>query len=813
MLQTSNRPRRAPRILGLGLLLLGACGGGGKSLRGVVHLDPRLEDGGSSTELLAAAIETTRTWTFDAGQHPDWTRVRVPFEDRANRAWEWQAGSEALAAETVTSLAWRGTLTRSTRARLSWRTSEDPEGSWPGQRTAEISVPADPTGAELRHFDLGSHPSWTGEVVALRFEPDGLLGIEAGLSELRLERSGFGGGLEPLGEGSADGGLVVLDGYARRTWPAAFGMPLFAEVLVPADGRLVLDVALAAHLRTALERVHLAVDVAKPGTDGLAGLGWERLWYRSVVPRMAPTETLWTAATVDLSAYAGETVRLRLRAWSGHGKDDVEHGLDGGSSQAAVLWGAPEVLGDQGPDLAPHILLVTLDTTRADALDPGAGLAHAPFLAELAETGIRFTTAFAASNATQPSHASILTGAWPTDHGVRDNYSVLVDGNVTLPERLRELGYHSLGAVSQRYIGAGAGYGQGFDEFVQPMPDASIDGGSTIQGLRKRVAELVEQDPDRPLFLWLHLFDPHTPYQSPEGYAAGHAERFGPGPAARVPAGTPGALPDVDVLPEEFEFLAGINNLERVRHLYGVGVDYADALVENLASSLATAGVLGRTAFFVTADHGESLGERSSYFNHQGLYPEVVRVPLIVRVPGGPAGLEVTDAVSGVDVAPTILRYAAGGRQYDDRFLRGRDLLAGLVTESVEPDGEAVPAAERLVFFEHAGERQVGLRAGKWHFIATFADDMLFGVELVAGPDGKLVPREKPVPNGHFELYDVEADPGLTSNLAEQQPALAESFLHRIYEWRADAFDLTAGAETARETTAAERDELDKLGY
>ncbi len=511
--------------------------------------------------------------------------------------------------------------------------------------------------------------------------------------------------------------------------------------------------------------------------------------------------------SVDLADHAGERVRLRLRAWSGHGKDDVEHGLGGQLGRTSVLWGAPEVLGSPGSDPAPHILLVTLDTTRADALEAGGGLASAPFLTELAESGMRFSSAYAASNATQPSHATILTGTWPTDHGVHDNYSVLVDGNRTLPERLRELGYHTVAAVSQRYIGAGCGFGQGFDEFHQALPDASVDGGKTIQGLRARLTELIEQDADRPLFIWLHLFDPHTPYRSPEGYVAQHAERFGAAPAMHAAPGSPDALPAIDVVPTEFAFLEGTSSLAHARHLYGMGVDYADALVENLASSLATSGALGRTAFFVTADHGESLGERSSYFNHQGLFPEVVRVPLILRVPGGPAGLVVDEPVSGVDLAPTILRYAAGGRPYDDGDLRGRDLLAGHVTEAVEvPD-------ERPLFFEHAGERQVGLRTDRWYAILTLAEDMAFGIELETLPDGRRVPRELPVPAGTMQLFDHVADPGLTRDLAADQPETIAALRQYLDDWRADSMDLVGDADTNRETTAAERDELEKLGY
>lgn len=794
--------------------------------RGVVHLDPRLEDGRSSASALTAVSEVTVAWNFDKGKHADWTLVSVPFEGQLCRAWEWHAkpGQPGLDSAVIDGLSWRGAVPRSTRARISWRRTSDAEGTWPSVCMAETAVLSDESGALQHSLDLGGHPAWNGgsdsegrpsdagDIRSIRFEPDGLLGLNTSIDELSFSRRGFWGGFESLQpDFAADGGLVVLSGYGRRAWPTDFGVPLYADVTIPKGGQLLFDVALGAQHRTELERIHLAIDIADAGTAGEDADEWERVWYRTLVPRMAPEETLWTAAKVDLAEFEGDAVRVRFRSWAGHGVDSTSEGLEGTLSRSSVFWGTPEIMGSQPKDRAPNILLVTMDTTRADALaGVGADAALAPYLQKLAATGIRFEQAYSTSNATQPSHASILTGTWPMDHGVHDNYAFFGEDNITLAERLRKRGYHTIGAVSQRYIGAGSGFGQGFDEFLQAAPTASLDGSATVEGLHTRLEEWSELAPDRPFFLWLHLFDAHTPYAAPAEYQSKHNARLAEAgigiPSAMVAPGTASALPVVDELPDEMRFLAGTNSLDFAKHLYRSEVSYADSLIENVASALSGANQLGATAFFVTADHGESLGENGSYFNHMGLLEEVVHVPLIVRIPGGPAGVVVDDLASGVDLVPTILSYVDRGT-FDAAgaagVLRGRDLLAGLVT----PDAELSDKGAR-VFFEHSGRRQVGYREGSQHFVTTIGDGMRHGIEVVSDAGGRRVLREIPVPIGASFLFDAGSPSG--GNLSSAQPEEVKRRTAVLKAWLASARPI---ASEQRATTASERADLDKLGY
>lgn len=802
----------------LALLLIAACSEA-PIQRGVVHLDPRLPDGRSSAAVLAA-LETPAPTPPLAS----WTQT--------GRTWSTPADF-TVATATVGGLSFTTDVPRATRALVTWRRTSDPAGTWPAAAAAEVAVePGQPVALQL-----AGHPAWNGTVDVLRITPDRELGLDARLTGVSLLQRGFWDGFEPLGQGEgvprSDGGLVTLNDAGRRVWPASFGVPLVATVDVPRAGRLLFDVALSAAHREALERVHLAVDIAAAGTDPTQAKGWTRAWSRELVPRQAPTETLWQWVRVDLAEHAGERIEVRFRAWAGHGVDAVSVGIDGRlddpSLRADVLWGAPEIVGDPDAWPLPNLLLVTLDTTRADF-----GGAPTPYLDELRARGITFSDTLATSNSTQPSHASILTGTYPMDHGVHDNYSQLLGANRTLPERLRELGYHTVGAVSQRFIGAGYGYGQGFDEFYQAGPGASLDGSVTVELLQKRIAEWGRIEPERPVFLWLHLFDPHTPYTAPDDYARSHRERFGPAPAAEGGQAFPAATPSGESYAQALPWLAGATTVEQARDLYAVEVAYADALVENLASSLASAELLGKTAFFVTADHGESLGEQGIWFDHRGVHAAVSEVPFIVVIPGGPAGTVDHAPVSGIDLAPTLLRFAAAGRPVSLDGMRGRDLLAGQVTGPLE---QGAPLAERPRLVEHAERSGYALRLGAEQLIRMERDVERTRLSTVAGQpvnapgleligetyyDFNRTPSAPPF-TGEWPLRRTDLagarllDFGAAFKQApEDDPQVAvkmQALRAQLDALLADAWDIPAGASAKRETTPAERADLDALGY
>ncbi|TAJ04860.1 MAG: hypothetical protein EPO68_16860, partial [Planctomycetota bacterium] len=435
------------------------------------------------------------------------------------------------------------------------------------------------------------------------------------------------------------------------------------------------------------------------------------------------------------------------------------------------------------------LVLVTLDTTRADHIGE-----RTPYLTELARRGIAFEQAFAPSNATQPSHATILTGMWVGDHGVTSNLCVLADANATLAERLRARGYFTAAAVSQPFLGPGSGFGQGFDVFLQSAPQAPFDGSSTVFRMRQ-LFELWEKDQgERPFFLWLHLFDPHTPYGPPSDYASAYAERWkSPRPDALAPA----TLPELDVLPPEMRFLEGVKNAELPRWSYAVEVAHADALVENLASNLAERGWLGRTAWVIAADHGESLGERDSWFNHAGLFPEVTHVPLIVNLPGGPEGERVAAPVSTVDIAPTLCTWLG----LDATGMRGIDLLA-------LANGDE-PPPRRLLMEASDGEMAGWLDAENYYVEVTHPR-ATFGLEIAHDAQGRRVAANKALKPGSAWLFDRVGDPKCQNDLAAAQAARRDNCKAELAKLRAQ---LRGVATIEREMDAAQLEQMRKLGY
>lgn len=269
----------------------------------------------------------------------------------------------------------------------------------------------------------------------------------------------------------------------------------------------------------------------------------------------------------------------------------------------------------------PDIVLVTIDTLRDDRV----GERLTPALADLAARGARFTRAWTVAPLTLPAHASLMTATRPPTHGVRLNgVHRLGDGLPTLAGVLREAGYDTAAFVGAYVLDRRFGLDAGFHTYDDQVP-RTAEASTRLEAERK--AEVVVDralawlaDPvragARPRFLWVHLYDPHAPYEPPPAFLA-------------RAAGQP----------------------------YDGEVAYADAQVARLLGSIAAAGRTPRTLIAVAGDHGESLGDHGEVTHGMLLYEPAVRVPLIVAGPGVPAGARDTPA-SLIDVGPTLLALA-----------------------------------------------------------------------------------------------------------------------------------------------------------
>jgi tetratricopeptide (TPR) repeat protein len=270
-------------------------------------------------------------------------------------------------------------------------------------------------------------------------------------------------------------------------------------------------------------------------------------------------------------------------------------------------------LGRRGPPaVRPSVLLVTLDTTRADAIGPDAEGAT-PAFDSLAARGRLFRQAYATAPETLPSHCSLMTGLYPAGHGVHENARYLSEAHPVLAERLRKGGYRTAAFVSAFVLARRFGLARGFDVYDDEMPDG-LPERTAAQTTERALAYLVGAEPG-PIFVWVHYYDPHDPYVPPEPFRSRY-------PADAYQAEVASMDEQLGRLVEAFERRAG-----------------------------------GAAATAVVGDHGEGLGEHGEAQHGKLLYQATMRVPLALVGPGVERG--VSEAAVGIRrVFHTVLDWA-----------------------------------------------------------------------------------------------------------------------------------------------------------
>jgi arylsulfatase A-like enzyme/predicted negative regulator of RcsB-dependent stress response len=403
-----------------------------------------------------------------------------------------------------------------------------------------------------------------------------------------------------------------------------------------------------------------------------------------------------------------------------------------------------------------NVLLITVDTLRADAIGAyGNSRASTPSIDRLAAAGIRFVDAHAHSVTTLPSHANILSGKYPTDHGVRDNsgfrFPITVD---TLATLLKARGYRTGAFVSGFPLDSRFGLDRGFDVYedrfvdAQPRPaflEQERRGTETVALAR----HWIDGGPkDKPYLCWVHLYEPHFPYAPPEPFAS----RFPNDPYLGEVAAADAALtPLVEPL---------------------IGATAADGSAQGQDSSF------GRTLVVLTGDHGESLGEHGEATHGIFAYEATLRIPLIVFQPHLFTPRVVGEPVRHVDLLPTILDALA---VQVPESLAGRSLLP-----VVAGDARASAPAAPIYFEALSGNLNRG-----WAPLRGMIRNRLKYIDL-------------PVP----ELYDLQRDPDEGHNLVESSPQQAEQ-MRAILE----ALRPSDGRAEHRAETADARQRLRSLGY
>ena len=404
--------------------------------------------------------------------------------------------------------------------------------------------------------------------------------------------------------------------------------------------------------------LHLGIGLQCPDKKRCAGAWRFTVEARGREPRRrlfertldAEEATLWEPVRIPLDALAGRAVEIAF------GVSQAEPG------PARPFWGEAHLL--RRPPAPPrNVLLISVDTLRADRLGCyGYGRPTSPRIDGLAAEGVRFHQAISQAPWTTPSHISLLTSRYPSSHHVTQSFSgferflkegrgyrVLAEDAITLAEVLQAHGYRTLALTGGATLGAELGFAQGFDAYRE-------DSYGLLERVRPMLGEWLEESRDLPFFIFLHMFDVHAPYahtEMTEGVLT-DAQRG----AIHRGLGEPGHG-DISGFASLLRGL-GLYRVEVTSALYDGGIRFTDNFLGHLLDDLRRLGLEDRTLVVLTSDHGEEFGDHDPgrfYDAHcQTVYEELIRVPLVVRLPGAiPAGRVVDTPVELVDVAPTIL--------------------------------------------------------------------------------------------------------------------------------------------------------------
>ena len=439
------------------------------------------------------------------------------------------------------------------------------------------------------------------------------------------------------------------------------------------------------------------------------------------------------------------------------------------AAAATVLLAARPGCAPLPPDPKPNILLISIDTLRADHLATyGYARPTSPFIDSLAAQGVRFDRAYATSSWTTPSVVSMITSSYPTRHrmggrfrGVPRVWSRIPEGLPNLAEALRLHGYRTFGLVANTNLAADRGFDRGFDRY-------ECLGTADLDRVDAAIAPWLDEigRGEGPWFFWLHMLDPHGPYNGRTPWI----ESFEPSYASH--AWLDGMTTERLV---KYASRFSAQHMDVVRALYDSEIRDMDDFLHGLFDRLPGA----QDAFVLfTSDHGEEFLDHGGMLHGRTLFDELVRIPFIVRLPEQRfAGTVVDEAVSLVDVLPTIIG-AAGAAP--ENGAAGIDLIG--------PDGPSIPDGRVVVAELLRGDPERATIDGRWKFIIK-----------TGRPDG-------------LELYDLSADPSESTNLAGDLTDRVAHFQDILVAFEQAHAPVTAPLEQT-DITPEQLEALRALGY
>ena len=409
----------------------------------------------------------------------------------------------------------------------------------------------------------------------------------------------------------------------------------------------------------------------------------------------------------------------------------------------------------------PNVVLLGIDSLRADHMSCyGYPRLTTPHLDKFAQGGTLFENTFSAHVPTTSAYASMLSGmdCFGTQVVALRHKGGLRPEIKTLAEILKDTGYHT------PCVGfSGNPSSRGFDNYLDYPAWGSWNEGRSpkAQGLNEVAIPEIDRlsKKKKPFFLILRHMDPHAPYLPPEPYERifYHGDE--------TDADNKSMEPVMNFKPFRDFFASwmppGISDKDYVIAQYDGAIAYMDACIQNIFNALEANGILDETIIIVNGDHGETLYEHECWFDHHGMYDNVLHVPLIIRYPGKiPAGKRVSGFNQHKDLVPTIMELLGVGEKDiewpSDKRFDGQSLLPMIAGEVASHDSE-------FYITECTWMRKHGWRTPQWKLIIALEPDFHFKPEI--------------------ELYNLVQDPGENHNVAEQEPEVVVALRARMDAW------------------------------
>ncbi len=426
-------------------------------------------------------------------------------------------------------------------------------------------------------------------------------------------------------------------------------------------------------------------------------------------------------------------------------------------------------------DSNKNILLITADTLRGDAAGCyGNKIIKTPAIDSLASRGIVFDSAYSPIPQTSPSHASLLTGRYPTTLGTLDNGMVLGEKWTTLAEFLKKRGYRTGAIVSGYPLESNiSGLDQGFDIYDDEFT-REVNGEYTEKPAKEVTTRALDflknkKTDSRPYFLWVHYYDPHGPYKPPPSFQSpyeGKTNLFDAGETSG------------EVSIPEYQKFNNRSEPAAYRSAYAAEITYLDKELGRMLEEVNRK----TTAVVFTADHGESMGEHSIYFDHgQNLYQENIHIPLIVDLPGMKSSGRFQRITELTEIAPALARWCGlEGFKVGDGAL-----LTSLKQGNVSGKEYAFATTGNVYLRDPSVNQLISIRSGNYKLVYSLQSDDSF-------------------------LYDLTDDPGERRNISQKFPVLTGNLKTKLLNWWENTTDLSG---SGTKLTKDEKEKLKSLGY